>query len=199
MNAKPNIKSREISVTSKLVTVVLSTLEIEFSSVQSTKPNLVQLYYPCSKCTSRNMSINNNTNDSFQMRQIMKIYVNKITIQKTLFLKLTLLLSFALSPSAYAQLANGNYTFSSADNTLQFTIADEGFSIKNVTLSNKSSGQIEKQTGGELMKQGDAVWYQFQTDLCNYEFDVPTKTIKLSRFDCKDKKIKKATMVLKKN
>jgi hypothetical protein len=145
------------------------------------------------------MSIDDNINDSFHTRQIMKIYVTKKTIKNCFFLKLTLLLSFALSPSAYAQMANGNYTFSNADNTLQFTIADEGFSIKNVTLSNKSSGQIEKQTGGELMKQGDAIWYQFQTDLCNYEFDVPTKTMKLSRFDCKDKKIKKASIVLKKN
>ncbi len=104
-----------------------------------------------------------------------------------------------LSPGAYAQLADGNYTFSNSDNILQFTISEFGFSIQDVLLTNKSSGRTEKQTGGELMKNGNFVWYQFQTDFCNYSFDVPNKSLKLERFDCKDKKIKGAKITLKKN
>jgi hypothetical protein len=129
----------------------------------------------------------------------MKILSPKSTSLLNIFSKLLFPLYFFVAPSAYAQLANGNYTFSNADDTLQFMISEDGFAIQNVTLSNKSSGRIEKQTGGELMRQGGAVWYQFQTDACNYEFDVPKNTLKLSRFDCKDKKIKKASIVLKKN
>ena len=130
----------------------------------------------------------------------MTLHAKKIQIPQITFLKYFFLLCFSLSPCAYAQLANGEYTFSNVDNTLQFTITDDGFSIQNTTLIDKSSGRVEKQTGGEFMKHGDTTWYQFQTDLCNYEFDVPTKnTVKISRFDCKDKKIKKKTIVLKMN
>jgi hypothetical protein len=129
----------------------------------------------------------------------MKTHLNKTRATQNTFLKLIFLFFFVLSPSAYAQLANGNYTFSNADNLLQFTIAEEGFSIHNVVLTSKLSGRIEKQTGGELMRHSGSVWYQFQTELCNYDFDVPQNTLKLSRFDCKDKKMKKSTIMLKKN
>jgi hypothetical protein len=118
---------------------------------------------------------------------------------KHIFSSLTFLFFSVLSPGAYAQLADGNYTFSNSDNILQFTISEFGFSIQDVLLTNKSSGRTEKQTGGELMKNGNFVWYQFQTDFCNYSFDVPNKSLKLERFDCKDKKIKGAKITLKKN
>jgi hypothetical protein len=118
---------------------------------------------------------------------------------KHIFSSLTFLLFSVLSPGAYAQLADGNYTFSNADNILQFTITDSGFSIQNALLTNKSSGRSEKQTGGEFMNQGGIEWYQFQTDFCNYNFDVPKKTLKLDRFGCKDKKDKNTTIKLNKN
>ncbi len=118
---------------------------------------------------------------------------------KDTFLALIFLLFSSLSTGAYAQLVDGNQTFSDSDNVLQFTISEFGFSIQNVVITNKSSGRTEKQTGGELMKNGNFVWYQFQTDFCNYSFDAPKKMLKLDRFDCKDKKIKNATITLKKN
>ena len=118
---------------------------------------------------------------------------------KRIFLSLIFLLFSALSPSAYAQLADGNYAFSNSDNVLQFTITEGGSSIQNVSISAKSAGRTEKQTGGEFMQQGGMEWYQFQTEFCNYSFDVPNKTLKLERFECKDKKIKNTKITLKKN
>lgn len=110
----------------------------------------------------------------------------------------TLILSIgiALAPSAQAQLANGNYTYSNAQYTLKFTIVDNGWSITNTTLTAKSSGQVETQKGGEFMKGG---WYQFQTALCNYSFDDPKGALKLSKYDCKDKSVKNTSIDLKKN
>ena len=93
-------------------------------------------------------------------------------------------------------LANSNYTYSNAQYTLKFTIVDNGWSIKNTTLTNKSSGQVETQKGGEFMKGG---WYQFQTALCNYSFDDPKNALKLSKYDCKDKSVKDTSIDLKKN
>jgi hypothetical protein len=118
---------------------------------------------------------------------------------KRIFLSFIFLLFSALSPSAYAQLADGNYAFSNSDNVLQFTIAEFGFSIQNILLTNKSAGRTEKQTEGQFMQQGGMEWYQFQTEFCNYSFDVPNKTLKLERFECKDRKIKKTKITLKKN
>jgi len=110
--------------------------------------------------------------------------------------KLILFVGIALTSSAQAQLANGNYTYSNAQYTLKFTIVDNGWSIKNTTLTNKSSGQVETQKGGEFMKGG---WYQFQTALCNYSFDDPKNALKLSKYDCKDKSVKDTSIDLKKN
>lgn len=107
------------------------------------------------------------------------------------------------------RLADGNYTYSNSNYTLTFTINSGGGCInkkywalaqkyfgpiqgdstykyiENATLTNKSSGQVEKQTGGEMMKVSGSIWYQFQTPLCYYNFDVPNKRLKLQRFECK--------------
>lgn len=127
------------------------------------------------------------------------------------------------------RLADGNYTYSNSNYTLTFTIREEGGggcinkkywalakkyfgpsqgsytynNIESATLTNKSSGQVENQTGGEMMKVAGSIWYQFQTPLCNYEFDVPNKRLKLQRFDCKKDinyiKYKNENIILKKN
>lgn len=129
----------------------------------------------------------------------MKIHFNKMLSPLKFASKVILMGGLSLTLNANAQLANGNYTFSNAEYVLKFTIEENGWTIKNTVLSTKSSGLVENQTGGELMKQGPAVWYQFQTGSCNYEFDEPKNTLKLSRFDCKDKSLKKANINLKKN
>jgi len=117
---------------------------------------------------------------------------------------LVLFIGIALTSSAQAQLANGNYTYSNDQYTLKFTIVDNGWSITNTTLTSKTSSQIETQKGGQFMKgpagyQGPR-WYQFQTVLCNYSFDEPQSSLNLSRHDCTDKNIQtKGTIDLKKN
>lgn len=81
---------------------------------------------------------------------------------------------------------------------------DDGFSILNTNLINKLTCQVETQTGGEFFRTNPhttrfAYWYQFQTTACYYNFDVPKKILKLERFDCKDKEIRAANIVLRKN
>jgi hypothetical protein len=129
----------------------------------------------------------------------MNSHASRTKISENFLITLIFLLFSVSMPSAHAQLADGNYIFSNSDNVLQFTITEGGSSIQNVSISAKSAGRTEKQTGGEFMQQGGMEWYQFQTEFCNYSFDVPNKTLKLERYDCKDKKIKGAKITLKKN
>lgn len=111
-----------------------------------------------------------------------------------------LLFTFGILTYAFAQLADGHYTFSNSNYILTFTIESGGWDIQNTTLTNKSSGQVEKQTGSQFMIHPPSVWYQFQTPFCNYSFEAPNKKLKLEKFDCKNvKKYKEENIILKKN
>ena len=95
------------------------------------------------------------------------------------------ILAFFFSNVAFSQMADGDYKFADKEITLHFKITDNGFAISSITLTNNSN-QKNISAKGELMKAGAVVWYQFQTSECNYEFDVPTAKLILSKFECKN-------------
>ena len=112
--------------------------------------------------------------------------------------KLFLLLFFAFSSTlSFAQLSDGNYTYSNDEIILKFTVSDGGQTLNNVVLVYNNTKSIETGKGNWFFinlngaspdYSGPTAWYQFQTDQCNFEFDLPSSQLVLSRFDCKNKK-----------
>jgi hypothetical protein len=120
---------------------------------------------------------------------------------KNLFFALILMLCSKLS---FAQLANGNYTYSNNDITLKFSISNNGFAMSNIVLTNNLSAKKYNATGEWFMVNQRATgadtsgWYQIQTEACNYDFDVPANELILNQFDCKDGSTSKKFKLTKK-
>jgi hypothetical protein len=111
---------------------------------------------------------------------------------KNLFFALILMLCSKLS---FAQMEDGNYTYSNKEITLNFTISDLGFTISNIVVTNtiigkKYNGSGEwfqvNPRGVDPNYQGPFGWYQFSTDECNFDFEVPVNELILNQFDCKN-------------
>ena len=112
--------------------------------------------------------------------------------------KLFLFLLFAfISKISFAQLSDGDYTYSNAEIILNFTVADDGQTLNNVVLVYNNTKSIETGKGNWFFMNlrgaspdynGPTAWYQFQTDQCNFDFELPASQLVLSRFDCKNKK-----------
>jgi hypothetical protein len=123
---------------------------------------------------------------------------------KKLFFAITLMLCSKLS---FAQLANGNYTYSNNDITLKFSISNNGFAMSNIVVTNtilgkKYNGSGEwfqvNSKGVDQNYQGPFGWYQFSTVECNYDFDVLANELILNQFDCKDGSTSKKFKLTKK-
>jgi hypothetical protein len=96
---------------------------------------------------------------------------------------------------SFAQLEDGNYSYSNKEITLNFTISEVGFTISNIVVTNtilgkKYNGSGEwfqvNPKGVDPNYQGPFGWYQFSTDECNYDFEVPFNELILNQFDCKN-------------
>lgn len=97
---------------------------------------------------------------------------------------LTTALLFA-TQIAFAQMADGNYTFTNNDVTLELAITGGGWTISSATVTNNITKKAS--TGkGEYRHANNVEWYEFQTSDCNYDFDVPTNRLLLNQFDCKN-------------
>jgi len=89
--------------------------------------------------------------------------------------------------TAFAQMADGQYTFSNDEVSLELNITGEGWTIATATLTNKTSKKTL--TGkGEYRHANNFEWYDFQTTECNYSFEIPTNNLVLEQFDCKNGK-----------
>ena len=120
---------------------------------------------------------------------------------KKLFFALALIFCSTL---AFAQLEDGTYTYSNAEIKLNFTIAEGGFVIYEILLTNVKTGVKLEGSGSWFMVNQRATgadtsgWYQIQTEACNYDFDVPTNELILNQFDCKDGSTSKKIKLTKK-
>ncbi len=95
----------------------------------------------------------------------------------------------------FCQLNDGHYTFTNGEITLSFDVVENGEVLNNVIIQNHKSQKTDKgngewfrvnPNGADSSYDGPMGWYQFQTDNCNYEFDEPASSLKLSKFDCKN-------------
>tara|TARA_B110000285_G_C14868255_1_gene487896 strand:+ start:315 stop:707 length:393 start_codon:yes stop_codon:yes gene_type:complete len=112
----------------------------------------------------------------------------KIIMKKYLIFLLTL-----LSLNTFSQMQSGNYTFTNNENEFNFTISDDGWVITFIEIN--GSKEILKDgywrrvnmNGVDEDYNGPEGWYEFQTDQCNYDFDIPINNkLILKRFDCKN-------------
>ncbi len=108
---------------------------------------------------------------------------------KKLFFALALIFCSTL---AFAQLEDGTYTYSNAEIKLNFTIAEGGFVIYEISLTNVKTGEKLEGSGSWFMVNQRATgantagWYQLETEFCNFDFDVPVNELILNQHDCKD-------------
>lgn len=94
------------------------------------------------------------------------------------------LLCFAIQP-LFAQLQDGQHTFSNQSITLTLVMTDDGSTIASASVTNK----ITKKTStgkGNYRTANNVEWYEFQTNDCNYDFDIAGNKLTLSQFDCKN-------------
>lgn len=115
---------------------------------------------------------------------------------------LTSLAFFLISYCSFAQMEDGTYNYENAKIKLTLVLTGDGQVVESATLSHLETGK--KETGkGEFMivntEEGKSmVWYQFQTEACDYEFDCAfnTPAISLTSSGCKNG-IKPAKYILK--
>ncbi len=105
---------------------------------------------------------------------------------------------FFMSNFGFAQMEDGTYTYENAKIKLTLVVAGDGHTIDAAIIKDIATGKEEKGKG-EFMSANETGWYQFQTEICNYDFDFKYNalTINLSSFDCKNG-IKPAKYILKK-
>jgi hypothetical protein len=104
-------------------------------------------------------------------------------MKKSLFI---LAITFAFNSfDSLAQLADGQHTFVNQNITLTLVMTDDGSTIASASVTNK----ITKKTStgkGSYRTANNVEWYEFQTNDCNYDFDVTGNKLTLSQFDCKN-------------
>ena len=109
----------------------------------------------------------------------------------------TIISFLLLSYCSLAQMDDGTYNFENAKIKLTLVVVGDGHTIESATIKDIGTGKEEKGTG-EFMSANETGWYQFQTEICNYEFDLKNATsISLSQYECKNG-IKPSKYILKK-
>jgi hypothetical protein len=103
---------------------------------------------------------------------------------KKSFCFLAIILAFN-SFDSLAQLQDGQHTFSNQSITLTLVMTDDGSTIASASVTNK----ITKKTStgkGNYRTANNVEWHEFQTNDCNYDFDIAGNKLTLSQFDCKN-------------
>ena len=111
-------------------------------------------------------------------------------------------LSMFLSLNAYSQMQPGDYTFTNNEYEFKFTISDGGWVISSIQIDGTKEVLKDgywrrvNMNGVDEDYDGPEGYYEFQTDQCNYDFDMPINNkLTLSSFDCKNSS-KNKTIVL---
>ena len=103
-------------------------------------------------------------------------------MKKMIFFTMVLIFTFNISS---AQMLEGVYSFSNDVIVLGFSITRGGSEISEITVTNNTNGEV-LEGKGIYRKANNIEWYEFQTDKCNYDFDLPKDQLILNQFDCKD-------------
>ena len=114
---------------------------------------------------------------------------------------LTIISFLLLSYCSFSQLDNGTYKYENPKMKLILVLTGDGQVVESVTINNLETGKVETGKGEFVLvntEEGKSnAWYQFTTEICNYEFDFGyiNPTIQLSSYDCKNG-IKPANYIL---
>ncbi len=111
-------------------------------------------------------------------------------------------LSTLLSLNAYSQMQSGDYTFTNNQYEFDFTLSDGGWVISSIQINGSKEILLDgywfkvNLNGADPDYDGPEGWYEFQTEQCNYAFDMPINDkLTLNSFECKNSS-KNKTIVL---
>ena len=111
---------------------------------------------------------------------------------KIIMKKYLIFLSTFVSLNTFSQMQSGDYTFTNNENEFNFTISDGGWVISFIQINGTKEilkdGYWRKvnMNGVDEDYDGPDGWYEFQTDQCNYDFNMPINNkLTLNSFDCK--------------
>lgn len=121
-----------------------------------------------------------------------------IKMKKTLF---TLFLTGLLFNSFSQKVEFGVYWFESKNYNLVITNTLEKMQIAlvNKKLRIQQNGVAEQRIAPRYSNTPGKVWYEFQTDSCNYDFDISKAKLTLNSFDCKNGKKSSKIVFLKRS
>jgi hypothetical protein len=106
------------------------------------------------------------------------------------FLIFSLLLTIGFG--AKAQMEGGAHKFTDGKITFTLKLSKSGETIESATIVKDGKTLSGK---GEFRAEYGFEWYEFQTDDCNYNFELPVDALILEEFDCKNgQKSKKYTL-----
>jgi hypothetical protein len=101
---------------------------------------------------------------------------------------ITFLLISLFKISYSQELLDGTYGFD--NKTHSFVIYKTPTIVQVALISKQGSKQqnaiAEKRVAPKYSDTPGKVWYEFTTDSCSYDFDIPKNTLTLNVFDCKN-------------
>ncbi|MFD3407585.1 hypothetical protein SKC37_02860 [Aquirufa sp. HETE-83D] len=113
----------------------------------------------------------------------------------------TLLLIGTILDSFSQNLENGVYIYQ--NKTHDFVIDNSPEKIQIVVINKKlylsQNGVAEQRVAPRYSDTPGKIWYEFQTDSCNYDFDITKTKLTLNSFDCKNGKKSTKMVFLKKS
>lgn len=113
----------------------------------------------------------------------------------------TLLLIGTILDSFSQNLENGVYLYQNKTHDLIIDSSPEKIQIvvSNKKLNLTQIGVAEQRVAPGYSDTPGKIWYEFQTDSCNYDFDITKTKLTLNSFDCKNGKKGAKMIFLKKN
>ncbi len=105
-----------------------------------------------------------------------------------------------LTNIAFSQLSDGKYSYANNEITLSFFVRKGGTELRNVRLIDNYSKETHLGSGNWFSVNlngagpdysGPVGWYQFQTQYCNFDFELDKEDLILNQFDCKNKRSSK--------
>ena len=101
---------------------------------------------------------------------------------------ITFLLMNLFQISYSQELLDGTYGFDNKTNS--FVIYKTPTIVQVALISKQGSKQqnaiAEKRVAPKYSDAPGKVWFEFKTDSCSYDFDIPKNTLTLNVFDCKN-------------
>jgi hypothetical protein len=102
-------------------------------------------------------------------------------------MKTTLFFLLLIPFFSHAQLNDGKYFYKNEKGvSCDLTVTNGGFNISVILNMGTVEPNVKYIGKGELRNTHGTKWYEFQSPECNFSFDIPTETMTLEKFDCKN-------------